>query len=187
MTSQPEFKTRRSRYAGVITEDLTQILSAVVPEANAQDLQDSIRTNIMEPAIYLAHDLQVATSVFSVTWPSVDASSDLRRKDLAALRCVDLTASGITLDLSAAAQKDQSKQPVTYLFDISPGLDVKTVESGDISAPRVLYKPTVLVFTGLNGPKKRPTILKWLCDGVKKPQDPPKRELRRGCYVVNQC
>ena len=87
MTSQPEFKTRRLRHVGKLTEDLTQILSAVVPEANPQDLQDSIRTNIVEPAIYLAHDLQVATSVFSVTWPSVDASSDMRRKDLATLRC----------------------------------------------------------------------------------------------------
>jgi hypothetical protein len=143
----------------MVSEDLTVMLSAVVPNTASQsrDLENSVRTTIIEPAINLAHELHLATKVYSVEWPFLEEDG---MPDLAACDCLNLATGGRRLAVPPG-KKSQGRR-LKYLFDVSPGLYAEDVGGAVRSAPRVLFKPLILLHDGERGVETMPTTLSWL-------------------------
>ncbi|VUC24670.1 unnamed protein product [Clonostachys rosea] len=161
MTSQKSFKTRRIRFIVLVTEDLATILSTIAPKVPTAELQSSIRRSIIEPAADLAHDLHVASSIYSLKWPARGAWSRLE-----VYECLDLANGGEVLNLSGTVPSSSIRRNVAYLFDVSPGLFVERVVSGKKSPLKAICRPSVLVHSGGGGVQQSPTVMNWLWESA---------------------
>lgn len=163
LTSQPLFKTRRAAYLGLVSEDLTSLLSVVVPRAPLAplaDLQSSVRRTMIEPAADFAHRLQLASNIFSLKWPARNASSRLE-----VYECLNLASGGLVLDVGGSGGASPARRSkVTYLFDVAPGLFVERVKVGKKAPLKAIYRPNVLVYAGDGDVPQRPTLMQWVCD-----------------------
>ncbi|RCI08589.1 hypothetical protein L249_4692 [Ophiocordyceps polyrhachis-furcata BCC 54312] len=160
LTSQPLFRSRRTAYLSLVTEDLASLLSVVVPRSSASELQASVRRVMVEPAAELAHRLQLASSIFSLKWPARNASGRLE-----VYECINLASGGLVLDVGGASTT--ARQNVTYLFDVAPGLFVERIEVGKKAPLKAIYRPNVLVHAGGDGEvAQRPTLMKWVCESA---------------------
>ncbi|KAK7408847.1 hypothetical protein QQX98_008969 [Neonectria punicea] len=167
LTHQPIFKTRRTRYLHLVTDDLTSLLSMFTPRTPPAELYASIRRNIIDPAADLVHRLHLASSIFSLKWPARTASSRLE-----VYECFNLASGGLILDLAGTNKDSASRRDVSYLFDVCPGLFVERVEGGKKLALKAISKPIVLVNKGEGEIPQKPTLVKWLCDNAGSPQGP---------------
>ncbi|KAJ4323013.1 hypothetical protein N0V84_004545 [Fusarium piperis] len=149
LTHQPIFKTRRSRYLHMVTNDLTTVLSAIAPMTPPAELHSSIRRSIVEPAADLVHQLHLASSSFSLKWPARTAASRLE-----VYQCLNLASNGMILDLGGTKQTSASRRNVSYLFDVAPGLFVERLEDGKKQGVKAIVKPTVLVDNAEGEPKR---------------------------------
>lgn len=174
LASQPMFKVRRSRYINMITEDLASLLATVVPRTSMSELQGSLRRTIVEPAAELAHQLHLASSVYSLKWPA--RSAWLR---LEVYECLNIASGGMILDLSGTGPTSPARRKVSYLFDVAPGLFVERIEGGKKLPLRAICKPHVVVYAGAEEAPQRTTVMRWLWDHSSGPQsptrDPPPR------------
>jgi hypothetical protein len=164
LTSQQSFKTRQIKYINLVSGDLADLLSVVVPRASTSELQSSLRRAIVEPAAELAHQLHLAPSVYSLKWTARGAWSRLE-----VYECLDLANGGQVMDLSGTRSTSPSRRNVSYLFDVAPGLFVERVEGRKKSPVRAICRPTVLTFSGEEEVAEKPTVVKWLWDSA----DPP--------------
>lgn len=132
----------------------------------AADLQGSVRRTIVEPAADLAHQLHLAPSVYSLKWPARGAYNRLE-----VYECLNLATGGLPLDLTGTTPNSASRQKVSYLFDVAPGLFVERLEGGKKMPIKAICRPTVLVFGGGGGGSDseaavKPTVLGWLWEGA---------------------
>lgn len=167
LTSQAAFRTRRTRYLALISQDLASLLATVVPKASPVELQGSLRRTIVEPAADLAHQLHLAPNVFSLKWPARHAWSRLE-----VYECVNLASGGMILDLGGTGPTSPARRKVSYLFDIAPGLFVERIEGGKKMTLKAICRPKVLVYGGDGEVAQKPTIVKWLWDCSSGPQGP---------------
>ncbi|KAH6888079.1 hypothetical protein B0T10DRAFT_67040 [Thelonectria olida] len=173
LTSQPVFKTRRTRHLNLISDDLTAILSIFAPKTPSAELRASIRESIIDPAADLAHRLHLAPTIYSLKWPARTAPSRVE-----VYECLNLASGGLILDLTGTNKDSQSRRNVTYLFDVSPGLFVERVEMGKKHAPRAIVKPTVLINKADGEVPQKPTLIKWLWDNAGPPPIPGRAPAR---------
>ncbi|OTA05700.1 hypothetical-protein [Trichoderma parareesei] len=162
LTSQKSFKSRRAAYLNHITEDLASLLSVVVPYLTAAELQGSLRTNIIDPAIELAHRLQLSPDIYTLKWPARTARSKLDTYE-----CINLASNGETIGSDKASKPSEALKNASYLFDIAPGLFVETVSGAKKSAVKVVCRPKVLVYGGEKGgdiPQQAMTLARLLWD-----------------------
>ncbi|KAL7795829.1 hypothetical protein V8C37DRAFT_408633 [Trichoderma ceciliae] len=162
LTSQKSFKSRRAAYLNLITEDLASLLSVVVPYLTAAELHSSLRTNIIDPAVDLAHRLQLSPNIFSLKWPARTARSKLDTYE-----CIDLASSGAIINPDEASKSSEALKNASYLFDVAPGLFVETVGGAKKSAVKIVCRPKVLVYGGEKDgdiPQKAMTLTRLLWD-----------------------
>ncbi|KAL6871838.1 hypothetical protein J3F83DRAFT_772538 [Trichoderma novae-zelandiae] len=162
LTSQKSFKSRRAAYLNRITEDLAALLSVVVPYLTAAELQGSLRTNIIDPAVDLAHRIQLSPNIYTLKWPARTA-----RTKLDTYECINLANNGETIDSGKAGKPSEALKNASYLFDIAPGLFVETVGGAKKSAVKVVCRPKVLVYGGEKDgdiPQKAMTLARLLWD-----------------------
>ncbi|KAF0636162.1 hypothetical protein FPSE5266_11709 [Fusarium pseudograminearum] len=161
LTYQPAFKARRQRYINFVVDDLTSLLSIIVPRTPPADLQASVRRSIVEPAADLVHQLHLAPSIYSLKWPARSASTRLE-----VYQCFNLANGGTPLDLSGTKSSSPARRNVMYLFDIAPGLFVERIEDGRKLGLKAIVKPTVLVTNAGGDISQGPTVMRWLWDGI---------------------
>ncbi|QYT00632.1 hypothetical protein H0G86_007711 [Trichoderma simmonsii] len=162
LTSQASFKSRRAQYLNLITEDLASLISVVVPYLTAAELQSSLRTNIIDPAVDLAHRLQLSPNIFTLRWPARTA-----RTKLDTYECINLANDGAVLSSGDAGKPSDALKNASYLFDVAPGLFVETVGGAKKSAAKIICRPTVLVYGGEKDgdiPQKAMTLTRLLWD-----------------------
>ncbi|KAM0456030.1 hypothetical protein ACHAPV_007580 [Trichoderma viride] len=162
LTSQKSFKSRRAAYLNLVTEDLASLLTVVVPYFTAAELQNSLRTSIINPAVDLAHRLQLSPNLFSLRWPARTA-----RSKLDAYECINLADRGAIMNSSENGKSTEALKNASYLFDIAPGLFVETVSGAKKSTAKAICKPTVLVYGGDKDgdiPQKTMTLTRLLWD-----------------------
>ncbi|KAL7930999.1 hypothetical protein V8C35DRAFT_122547 [Trichoderma chlorosporum] len=143
LTSQNSFKSRRAQYLNLITEDLASLLSVVVPYFTAAELQGSLRTNVIDPAVDLAHRLQLSPNIFTFRWPARTARTKLETYD-----CINLANDGALISSGEPGKPSEALKNASYLFDVAPGLFVETVGGAKKSAAKIVCRPTVLVYEG---------------------------------------
>ncbi|KEY65231.1 hypothetical protein S7711_08769 [Stachybotrys chartarum IBT 7711] len=165
LTSQHGFKMRRAKYLGAVSEDLASILSTIAPRSSFGELQTSIRRSIVEPAADLAHRLQLALNVYSLKWPARNAWARLE-----VYECMNLANDGVLLDLSGTTSTSPSRQKVSYLFDLAPGLFVERVDGSKKTTTKTVHRPRVLAFGGEADIIQCATIIRWLWDNSSGPQ-----------------
>ncbi|KAK6446504.1 hypothetical protein FP744_10002754 [Trichoderma asperellum] len=162
LTSQKSFKSRRTAYLSLITEDLASLLTVVVPYLTATELQNSLRTSIIDPAVDLAHRLQLSPNIFSLRWPARTARSKLDTYE-----CINLADRGAIMKSDENGKSSDALRNASYLFDIAPGLFVETVSGAKKSAVKIVCKPTVMVYGGDKDddiPQKTMTLTRLLWD-----------------------
>ncbi|UNI23998.1 hypothetical protein JDV02_009781 [Purpureocillium takamizusanense] len=159
LTAQPLFKSRRATYINLVSEDLSAVLAVAVPKVAPSELQSSVRRTIVEPAADFAHQLHLASNIYSLKWPARNASTRLE-----VYECINLANGGLVLDLSGTGPSSPSRRKVSYLFDVAPGLFVERVEVGKKAPLKAIYRPNVLVYAGEGEAPQRPTLIKWLVD-----------------------
>ncbi|KAM5346904.1 hypothetical protein ACJ41O_009909 [Fusarium nematophilum] len=167
LTHQPIFKSRRTRYLNLITDDLTSLVSTIAPRTPTAELYGSVRRSIVEPAAELVHQLHLASSIFSLKWPARSAATRLE-----VYQCQNLASGGMILDLSGTKQTSPARRNVSYLFDIAPGLFVERIEGGKKLGLKAIAKPTVLVNNGEGDAPQSPTVMRWLWDNAPTSQGP---------------
>lgn len=167
LTSEPGFTARRSNYARHRTEDLARILSILVPDTGFQELCDSISRNIIIPAMDLAHDLHLATDIYTIEWPSLGAvankSGNETRYDFNRYIYLNLLEAGKILKPPYQDSKDDLR--IVYLFDVCPGLIFQKETDEHTTLRRNLCKPKVLVVASKEKPpvwRRGSTLLEWL-------------------------
>ncbi|KAM0231350.1 hypothetical protein ACHAP5_011087 [Fusarium lateritium] len=161
LTNQAVFKARRQRHLNIVTEDLASLLSAVAPRTTIAELHSSIRRSIVEPAADLVHQLQLASSIFSLKWTARTAATRLEN-----YQCLNLANAGMVLDLSGTKPTSPVRRNVTYLFDVAPGLFVERIEGGRKLGMKAVVKPTVLIDNAEGGISQAPTVMRWLWDNA---------------------
>lgn len=162
LTSQKSFRSRRAAYLNLITEDLASLLSVVVPYLTAAELQSALRTNIIDPAVDLAHRIQLSPNIYSLRWPARNARSKLDTYE-----CINLASSGIMNNSEDASKSFEALKNASYLFDVAPGLFVETVGGAKKSAFKAVCRPIVLVYEGERDgdiPQKSMTLTRLLWD-----------------------
>lgn len=133
------------------------MLSMLVPRASPADLQGSISRSMVEPAADLAHQLHLASNIYSLKWPARTAWSRLE-----VYECVNLASNGMVLDLSGTNQTSPARRNVSYLFDMAPGLFVERIEGDKKMSLKAICRPTVLVYGGDGEIDQKPTVVRWL-------------------------
>jgi hypothetical protein len=162
LTSQKSFKSRRAAYLNLITEDLASLLTVVLPYLTAAELQNSLRTSIIDPAVDLAHRLQLSPNIFSLKWPARTARSKLDTYE-----CINLANSGAIMNSDEAGKSSEAFKNASYLFDVVPGLFVETVAGAKKSVVKTVCRPMVLVYGGDKDgdiPQKTMTLTRLLWD-----------------------
>lgn len=173
LTHQSVFKARRQRYINFVVDDLTSLLSTIVPRTAPADLQASVRRSIVEPAADLVHQLHLASSIYSLKWPARSASTRLE-----VYQCLNLANGGMVLDLSGTKSASPARRNIMYLFDIAPGLFVERIEGGKKLGLKAIAKPTVLVTNAGGDVSQGSTVMRWLWDGIPTSQGPSRSASR---------
>lgn len=150
------------------------MLSNLVPRLCPDDLQGSIRRNIIEPAADLAHQLHLASNIYSLKWPVRTAPTRLE-----VYECLDLASNGRPLNLSGTTQSSPSRQQTSYLFDVAPGLFVERIEGGKKMSLKVICRPTVLVHGDEGEIAQKPTVTSWLWEHSGLPRGPQRTTIRK--------
>ncbi|KAL7923466.1 hypothetical protein ACQKWADRAFT_50004 [Trichoderma austrokoningii] len=143
LASQKSFKSRRAAYLNLVTEDLASLFTVVVPYLTVAELQNSLRTSIIDPAVDLAHRLQLSPNIFSLRWPARTARSKLDTYE-----CLNLAGRGAIVSPGENGKLSEALKNASYLFDTAPGLFVETVSGTKKSTAKAVCKPTVLVYGG---------------------------------------
>lgn len=129
----------------------------------------------------LAHNLQLATDIYTVEWSSLgtmaNKSGNETRYDFNRYICLNLLEAGKILKLPSH-QDSKDDLRIVYLFDICPGLIFRK-ETDEHSTPRrILCKPKVLVVASKEKPpvwKRESTLLEWLREQTGVEQGKPDR------------
>lgn len=167
LSSQPSFKEDQAQDIQDLSSDLTEVLLPVLPvrRTRSGDLQDSVRTSIIEPSVKLAQELQLATKIYRINWPArVPRHGQL---DTANYTFQSLSDGGKVWTPSQSPGRRGKRSMPTCLFATSPGLYVADAEAAGRSPQRVLVKPKLLVYDG--EVEKTETVLSWLS-----PKGPPR-------------
>ncbi|KYK57886.1 hypothetical protein DCS_04899 [Drechmeria coniospora] len=159
LTKESLFKSRRSAFISLVSEELASKMSILVPKMSPAELRSSLRRTIVEPAADLAHALDLASNIYSLKWPARNASTRLE-----VYECTHLS-DGLILDLGGTGPNSSARRNVTYLFDLAPGLFVERIEGGRKAPLRAICRPKVLVHAGIEEVPRDATLMKWLCDG----------------------
>jgi hypothetical protein len=168
LASEPEFTSRRLNYARYRTEDLAKMLSILVPDTGFQELYDSIWRSIITPAIDLAHNLHLATDIYTVEWSSLgmvaNKNGNEARYDFNRYTCLNVLEAGKILKFTSQhSSKDDLR--IVYLFDVCPGLVFRKDTDEHSTTRRTLCKPKVLVAASKEKPpvwRRGSTLLEWL-------------------------
>ncbi len=121
-------------------------------------LDTILRTELIEPAVRLAVNMDMSLNGFVLEW--VEHANDSPSLSV----CETLGLDYKRIDL------DKSSEPYSFLFDISPGLFIIDYSSQDHSAPvpSIIYAQGVLLQKGVV--QTQPTFIRWLHDNAPKPK-----------------
>ncbi|KAI8932990.1 hypothetical protein NX059_009644 [Plenodomus lindquistii] len=168
MTLEEGFTGRRTRHEHQKTIELFSLLAPLVPNAEPQDLGDSIKRNMIMPAMDLAHHLQLAATTYFLKWTSFNADLRVGNVTSSSVEFSNFTSMNIQENgkviapLNKAPSTSSQAISMRYLFDVAPGLYSKPPGIEDITKLKVISKPRVLVHVGNSAPKSGPTLLKWI-------------------------
>lgn len=132
--------------------DLSGILSVVLPRLQPREIEASVRSSIVEPAMRLAHGLQLATKVYTIEWPSENNHIGV---DYSACKLMYLAGS------ETGGRETKRSKNLTFLFAVCPGLYVLSPDELG-KKPTVVREPNILVFDGEHNIAKKPTLIRWL-------------------------
>lgn len=147
------------------------MLLIFLPSSDMHTLAPSVYGAIIEPALLLAHKLQLSADKFSLSWTHFggtrreDRSIDPR--DYSTVECVDILRSGRVLKSQAVA----AAGAITYIFDLTPALVFEAIKADAFADPRVLNKGRILVAATKAGDEpfplpldgsEEPTLVAWL-------------------------
>lgn len=125
-----------------MTKDLGFLLHTLAPNTDQSELERSIMTAIVEPALSLAHKLHLSVDKYSIKWTPYHTSPWEKRQamrvDLSQYDCVDLlTGRNVRFPVKGKI--------ITYVFDLCPSLELQTAQAQYLGQPKVLKKAKVLV------------------------------------------
>jgi hypothetical protein len=142
-----------------------------------QKLGPSVHSVIIEPALILAHKLQLSVDKFSLSWTSFAGVRPEERsidpRDYTSFECVNILQSGKVMKPQAVA----AAGTITYMVDLTPALIFEAVKANAFAEPRVLNRGRILVAATKegNGPfvpspndSEEPTVVAWLVEKMRK-------------------
>lgn len=144
------------------------MLSILVPDTGFQELYDSIWRSIITPAIDLAHNLHLATDIYTVEWSILgmvaNKNGSEARYDFNRYTCLNVLEAGKILKFASQhSSKDDLR--IVYLFDVCPGLVFRKDTDEHSTTRRTLCKPKVLVAASKEKPpvwRRGSTLLEWV-------------------------
>lgn len=177
LAGRPEFATQRKRHLNHLVTELTNILLVFVPRSDIRKLGPSVDSVIIEPALALAHKLQLSVDKFSLIWtPFTGVRPEERRidpRDYTSFECVNILQSGKVMKPQAVA----AAGTITYMLDLTPALIFEAVKAGAFADPRVLNRGRILVAATKEGngqpfpspnDSEEPTVVAWLFEKIRK-------------------
>ena len=153
------------------------MLQLFLPRSDHHKLRHSVQSDMIEPALQLAHKLHLSVDDFHVEYTSYHRKPLEERRTLSRessqFECVTISPPGKLVKFPVP------EGILTYLFDLSPELVFRAVKTASFGEPRVLKRARVLVavtkeehgpFTALPlRSKEPPTLLGWM-DGTVHPR-----------------
>jgi hypothetical protein len=155
------------------------MLQLFIPRSSKQKLRANIRTALIDPALALAHNMNLSVDSFTVEWTEFcDAHPEQQpartypfHEQSNQFEMVNLMAAGKTIkNLSGPGHLD-------YVMDIMPQLVMKAVRTDEFGEAKILKRPKLLVAVPKEGesrlmpPKLKPgedaTLLGWLHRAVR--------------------
>jgi hypothetical protein len=171
LAGRHEFASQRQRLTNHLVSELTNMLLMFLPRSDMCKLAPSVYSAIIEPALLLAHKLQLSVDKFSLSWTpfagirleerSIDPS------DYSTFECVDILRSGKVMKSQAVA----AAGTITYMLDLTPALIFEAVKADAFADPRVLNRGRILVaatkegdgqFVSSRKDSREPTLVAWL-------------------------
>ena len=177
LAGRPEFATQRKRQLNHLVIELTNILLVFLPRSDMQKLGPSVKSGIIEPALTLAHKLQLSVDKFSLSWTEFARTRPEMRsinpRAYHSFDCVNILQSGKAMKPQAVA----AAGTVTYMLDLTPALIFEAVKANAFADPRVLNRARILVaatkegngqLVSLRNDSEEPTVVAWLFEKVRK-------------------
>ncbi|PMD40387.1 hypothetical protein L207DRAFT_511881 [Hyaloscypha variabilis F] len=177
LAGRREFASQRQRLINHLVSELTSMLLIFLPRSDIHKLAPSVYDAIIEPALLLAHKLQLSLDKFSLSWTHFAGTKLEERsidpRDYNSFECVDILRSGKVMKSQAVAASGN----ITYMFDLTPALIYEAVKADAFADPRVLNRGRILVAATKEGdgqfvyPRKdseEPTLVAWLFEKMRK-------------------
>jgi hypothetical protein len=142
-----------------------------------QKLGPSVHHVIIEPALTLAHKLQLSVDKFSLSWTRFTGSRPEERsvhpRDYTSFECINILQSGKVMKPQAIA----ATGTITYMLDLTPALIFEAVKANAFAEPKVLNRGRILVAATKEGDgqldpslndSEEPTVVAWLFEKMRK-------------------
>ncbi|PMD20145.1 hypothetical protein NA56DRAFT_602060 [Hyaloscypha hepaticicola] len=177
LAGRPEFAAQRKHQVNYLVTELTNILLIFIPRSDLQKLGPSVHSVIIEPALTLAHRLQLSVDKFSLSWTAFGGTRPEMRsidpRDYSSFDCVNILQSGKAMKPQAVAAAGTIK----YMLDLTPALIFEAVKANAFADPRVLNRARILVaatkegdgqLVSLRNDSEEPTVVACLFEKVRK-------------------
>jgi hypothetical protein len=179
LAGRPEFASQRKRQLSHLVTELTSILLVFLPRSDMHKLERSVESIIIEPALALAHKLQLSVDKFSLSWtsfagpgPEEQSIDFVDSKNYTNFECVNIMQSGKVMKPQAVA----AAGTITYMLDLTPALIFEEVKESAFADPRVLNRGRILVaatkedgqLVPPRNDSEEPTIVAWLFEKMRK-------------------
>jgi hypothetical protein len=177
LAGRHEFASQRQGLIHHLVSELTNMLLIFLPRSDLHKLAPSVYSAIIEPALLLAHKLQLSVDKFSLSWTPFAGTMLEERSidpsDYSTFECVDILRSGKVMK----SQEVAAAGTITYMLDLTPALIFEAVKADAYSDPRVLNRGRILVAATKEGdgpfvsPRKdsgEPTLVAWLFEKLRK-------------------
>ncbi len=162
ITNRPEFQREIKNPTEFLSSSLAEILGLFIPHSKYK-LRPSIRTVIIEPALALAHKMNLSVDEFSIKWTIFSNSPQGQqptksypfREQFQYFEMVNLMAAGKPIKNPPGAGH------LDYVIDIMPRLVMRTAKADVFGDEKVLKRPKLLVAVPTEGqPRLTPPRVK---------------------------
>ncbi|RFU34293.1 hypothetical protein B7463_g2071, partial [Scytalidium lignicola] len=142
---RPDFSEFRRARTMQLTDQLTGMMSVIVPRAEKRKLHVSIQNNIIKPAMALAHRLHLSVDRFSLEWTAFSRIPPESRshspKDFAEFECLNITQGARVIRFPLP----NPRCTLTYILDMAPSLVFYEAKADAWGEAKTLKKARVLV------------------------------------------
>jgi len=144
----PDFDSRRSKRIDSLSAELIQILGVIDPALLDKKCRHLLQRNIIEPAVKLAHQINLSTDRFFVQFSScAHTVSNEKAQDPSIVEffdCINVLANGKPVKFDSR-HPTEARGSITYLLDVLPAFYCQSIKGDTISEPKVLKRPKVLI------------------------------------------